>query len=310
LVVGFAPEATQSHLEKKSPMGFQIDQGKVYLGHVAGEGHKVGDTVEILGSSFEVARILPPHGTADEDIAICMHLKDAQRVLNKPGKLSEILALGCKCKTVERLEEVTAQLELVLPEAKITEMRVAAIARQDQRNLVEAHHAQLMDDYRTKQQAIIAQEKGQREQIIRQEREHRAQVIGLLSGLNMVVTPLVILACALWVGLLAWSNVRERRTEIGLLRALGKGSSGIALLFLGKAVLLGSIGGIVGCLIGFLLSRSLATSMLHVTLENFTPSLILLAVTVVGTPFVAAMASYLPTLSAVNQDPAVVLMEN
>ena len=48
LVVGFAAEATQTHIGKKPPMGFQIAPGTVFLGHEAGIGHKVGDEVDIL----------------------------------------------------------------------------------------------------------------------------------------------------------------------------------------------------------------------------------------------------------------------
>jgi hypothetical protein len=310
LLVGFAPEAVQAHAEQKAPMGLQIESGNVYLGAVAGEGHQVGEFVEILGKSFQVARILPPHGTAEEDIAICMHLRDAQEVLGKQGRITEIKALGCKCKTVNRVEEITEQLEAVLPEARVTELRSQAIARQDQRVAVEKHYAQTMADYKQNRSAIAQQEAEKRAEILASEREHRAQVASLLGGLNSVVTPLVVLVGAIWVGLLAWANVRERRTEIGLLRALGKGSVSIASLFLGKALLLGLASGLGGCLLGYFLARWLATGMLDVSLANFTPSAAISACTIAGTPLVAAMASYLPTLSALNQDPAIVLMEN
>ncbi|HRX77627.1 MAG TPA: FtsX-like permease family protein [Pirellulaceae bacterium] len=296
LLVGIAPEATQSHVEKKAPMGLQVKPGMVYLGNLAAEGHAIGDKVEILGKQFEIAHILPAHGRADEDIAIFMNLADAQQVLKKPGKISEILALGCKCKTVERVEEITAQLELVLPDTKVTEHRLQAVAREDQRKLVEAHHQQTMDDY-----------EANRQKIAQQEQTHREQVAGLLAGVTSIVTPLIVFVCALWVGLLAWSNVRERRAEIGLLRAIGKRSGSIASLFLGKAILLGMAGGIVGCLLGYLSARWLATSVFEVTVESFTPSTLASACAILGTPLVAAMASYLPTLAAVKQDPAVVL---
>lgn len=309
LLVGFAPEATQTHIEKKAPMGFQIKPGTVYLGAVSGEGHAVGDTVDILGKEFKIDRILPAHGTAEEDIAICMHLKDAQEVLDKPARISEILALGCKCKTIERIEEITQQLELVLPEAKVMEHRTAAIARDDQRKLIVNHYAQTMADYRANRERIVAQEKQSQQQIVDREVDQRTSVIGLLTSVTSVVTPLVILVCAIWVGMLAWSNVRERRVEIGLLRALGKSSSSIAGLFLGKAVLLGLGGGAIGCAFGYLLARWLATSVLGVDVANFTPSMLASCCAFLGTPVVAAMASYLPTLSAVNQDPAVVLMD-
>ncbi len=296
LLVGIAPEATQSHIEKKAPMGLQVKPGTVYLGSLAAEGHAIGDNVEILGKSFEVARILPAHGRADEDVAIFLDLADAQQVLNKPGKISEILALGCKCKTVERIEEITAQLEIVLPDTKVTEHRLQAVAREDQRKLVQAHHDQTMIDYETNRNKIVGQEES-----------HRAHVADLLEGVTSVVTPLIVFVCALWVGLLAWANVRERRAEIGLLRAIGKRSISIASLFLGKAVVLGVVGGVVGCLLGYFSARWLATSVFEVAVENFTPSIIASVCAVLGTPLVAAMASYLPTLIAVKQDPAVVL---
>ncbi len=307
LLVGIAPEATQSHVEKKAPMGLQVKPGTVYLGQLAAEGHAVGDQVEILGKRFEIGHILPAHGRADEDIAIFMNLVDAQTVLDKPGKISEILALGCKCKTIERVEEITAQLELVLPDTKVTEQRLEAVAREDQRKLVEAHNAQTIQDYEANRAKIAQQVRANREKIVQQEQSNRDQVAGLLSGVTSVVTPLIVFVCALWVGLLAWSNVRERRAEIGLLRAIGKRSGSIASLFLGKAILLGAAGGIVGCLLGYLFARWLATSVFEVSVESFTPSMLASACAILGTPLIAAMASYLPTLVAVKQDPAVVL---
>lgn len=296
LLVGIAPEATQSHVEKKAPMGLQVKAGMVYLGQLAAEGHGIGDKVEILGKQFEIAHVLPAHGRADEDIAIFMNLADAQEVLKKPGKISEILALGCKCKTVERVEEITAQLEVVLPDTKVTEHRLQAVAREDQRKLVEAHHQQTMQDY-----------EANRQKIAQQETEHRDEVAGLLSGVTSVVTPLIVFVCALWVGLLAWSNVRERRAEIGLLRAIGRRSGSIASLFLGKAIILGVAAGVVGCLLGYFSARWLATSVFEVAVDSFTPSTLASTCAILGTPLIAAMASYLPTLAAVKQDPAVVL---
>ena len=296
LLVGLAPEATQSHIEGKAPMGLVVKPGTVYLGSVAAEGHELGDKIDILGKEFELTHILPAHGRADEDIAVFLDLKDAQEVLNKPGKISEILALGCKCKTVDRVEEITAQLELVLPDTKVTEALLQADAREKQRDLITRHHQQAMADYEANRNKIVAREENR-----------RGEMMSLLGRVTSVVTPLVILVCAIWVGLLAWSNVRERRVEIGLLRAIGKRSGSIAALFLGKAVFLGLIAGVLGCLSGYAFARWLATGAFEVAAENFTPSMLASVCAIFGTPLIAAMASYLPTLAAVNQDPAVVL---
>ncbi len=124
-----------------------------------------------------------------------------------------------------------------------------------------------------------------------------------------MITPLVVAASAFWLGLLALANVRQRRTEIGLLRALGKGSGTIAALFLGKAVLTGAVGAALGVALGLVLGRWLGVETLEVTSEYipFRSDLALYAL--VGAPLVSALASYLPTLTALVQDPAVVLRE-
>lgn len=305
LLVGFAPESTQSHIEQKAPMGFQIKPGTVYLGHVAAqkkeEGtYQVGDLITVLGEEFTVARVLPPHGTTSEDIAIAMHLKDAQQVLGKQGLISEIVALGCKCKTVDRIEEITAQLETVLPDTQVIELRTQAIAREDQRRLVTNHNAQQMDDYRQTRGKIVAKEKSS-----------KATVLNALEIVTNYVVPLIVLVCVIWIGLLAWSNVQDRRAEIGLFRALGRKTSSIVMLFLGKAVLVGFVGGCIGCLLGSCLVFQLAQSaMLDVSEQYFQPSVEQLGMTILGASLLAAMASYLPTLVAIQQDPAVVLMDH
>ena len=299
LLVGFAPEATQSHIEQKAPMGFRIVPGTVYLGHLAADGHKVGDTLEILGQEFQVARILAPRGTREEDIAIAMHLKDAQRVLDKEGLISEIVALGCKCKTIDRVEEIMQQLELVLPEAQVIELTDRAVAREQQRKLVTRHYEQQMVSYTEGRDSVVSQQK-----------ESHSQVMNVLAGLNNKVIPMVVLACITWAGLLAWSNVRQRRVEIGLLRALGKDSFSIVSLLLGKAVIVGAIGGVIGSGLGVVLAGQLGQSnMLAVSTQSFQVPGLLLIMTCAGAPVLCALASYLPTLLAVQQDPAVVLMD-
>ncbi len=299
LVIGYAPEATQSHIEKKAPMGYQVKPGEVFLGSVAAAGYKIGDKIDILGQSFKVARILEEHGSRDEDIAIMMDLRTAQKLLGKEGRLSEIVALGCKCKTVERIEEIRAQLEGILPEARVMEISTRAIARDKQRKLLSAYHQEAMEKYTH-----------DREQIVRDEQEGRQGVISLLSLLTGVITPLVVLACAMWIGFLAWANTRERRTEIGLLRALGKRSAAIAAIFLGKAVLLGVAGGVFGSLLGMILAQWAGMRMFAAGGGEFSPSATVLIATILGAPLVSAMASYLPTLAALRQDPAVVLLDN
>ncbi len=285
LLVGYLPESTQWHLRRKKPMGYDVEPGTVFLGYELGVGRQQGETIEVLGRPLRITRILPEQGSK-EDITIAMHLDDAQAVLDKPGRINQILALGCRC-VGANLPNIRKQLAQVLPETRITEFRSIALARAEQRNQVKDH----------------------RERILTDMAESRAQVQQTMEALANVVTPLVVLACAVWVGLLALANVHQRRTEIGILRALGKGSGTIACLFLGKAALLGLLGAAVGFVLGSYLAELLGVKALEVAADRFTVHYDVLLVALLGAPLLSAVASYLPTLAALVQDPAVVLRD-
>ena len=61
-------------------------------------------------------------------------------------------------------------------------------------------------------------------------------------------------------------------------------------------------------MLGYLIALNIGSSM-EISREHMQLNYSILAATILGAPLVAAMSSYLPTLSAVSQDPAVVLME-
>ncbi len=287
LLIGYLPETPIRHrattkfaqrLEKakraRMPMGEDIEPGTVLLGHSLATEKKAGEMIDVLGREFKIARVLSPQGSK-EDIAIKMHLSDAQALLDKPGQISQIMALECHCR-VGDLPVIRQQLEAVLPDAHVTEFKSIAIARAQQRDEVKINRETL---------------------------QHRMEMLAL------VLTPLVVATCAVWIGLLALANVRERRTEIGILRALGKGSATIVTLFLGKAVLLGLLGAAVGFALGSALAQGLGTWVLKVPPGQFALHYGVLAMALLGAPLLSAMASYLPTLSALMQDPAVVLRD-
>ncbi len=119
----------------------------------------------------------------------------------------------------------------------------------------------------------------------------------------------VLAVCAAWVGLLSLLNVRERRTEIGILRALGFGSSHIAALFLGRAAFIGLLGAAVGFAVGTALALHVGPEIFKLTFSKVRPAYDLLIPLVFVTPLVATLASFLPAMIAVTQDPAVTLTE-
>lgn len=285
LLVGYLPEATQQHGKEKKPMGYTVEKGTVWMGFELGKQKQVGDTIEILGQSFRVAKLLPEQGSK-EDITLAVHLHDAQTVLKKAGRVNQIMALGCNC-AGSNLPNIRQQVADILPKTQVTEFRSIALARAEQR-------------------AMVA-DKG-REQID-QLSAHRTGIQATLETLAGVVVPLVVLVCAVLVGVLALLNVRQRREEIGLWRAIGKKSSAIAVLLLSKALLLGLLGGAIGAVVGLGLVRWLGAQALDVAANYLTVRSDMLIYCLVGAPLLAAIASYLPTLAAIMEDPAVALRE-
>ncbi|MCK4323639.1 MAG: FtsX-like permease family protein, partial [Armatimonadetes bacterium] len=137
----------------------------------------------------------------------------------------------------------------------------------------------------------------------------RAETRRMVENYALFIIPVVVLGTAIWISLLALGNVRERRTEIGVFRAMGLGSTPIAALFLGKAVLVGLIGAAAGFALGTWLALYLGPQIFPLTATRMTPMLSLLVWALVGAPVLCVMASYLPTLHAILQDPAQVLRE-
>ena len=121
-------------------------------------------------------------------------------------------------------------------------------------------------------------------------------------------------AATIWVGLLSLANVRQRRQEIGILRAIGLRWQQILVVFLSKAVLLGLLGAVLGYGLGFALAawaeaNPAGPDSLPVPLSAlFTPG-VLVAVLLL-TPVLSILASWLPALQAASQDPAPVLQES
>jgi len=311
-LLGYLPETPQAHKpltkfaqkleamkKKKTPMGYDIAPDTVQLGHALGKDLKVGQEIEVLGNSFKIATILPEKGDR-EDATIAMHLFDAQKLLDKPDTINQILALECRCVEAD-LPKIRHQIAQILPETHVIRDTSRADARARQRAMVKEKHERIIAKHKEALQ--------ERQRALAETTARKDKIQSLMATLANIVTPLVVLASAIWVGLLALANVRERRTEIGILRALGKGSATIAGLFLGKAILLGFLGTAVGFALGLALARGLGVWALKVSPDQFTIHYGVFLVALVAAPALSAAASYLPTRSALRQDPAVVLRD-
>ena len=124
-----------------------------------------------------------------------------------------------------------------------------------------------------------------------------------------LIMPFVVIICAIWIGTLATINTRERRNEIGILRALGYESGKIATLFLGKSLMIGAIGAIVGFAIGTWFALQFGPQVFKVTARFIKPEYLLLVYSLIAAPLFAALSSFIPAMIAVTDDPAVSLRE-
>ncbi len=137
----------------------------------------------------------------------------------------------------------------------------------------------------------------------------RAETRAMMDKYAAFIIPIVALVTAIWIGLLALGNVRERRAEIGVFRAVGIDSMRIAALFLGKAALVGIVGAVAGFAAGTALALQFGPRLFPLTGRGIGPELSLLIWALIGAPLLCVIASYLPAVQAILQDPAEVLRE-
>ena len=112
--------------------------------------------------------------------------------------------------------------------------------------------------------------KGTDVRVIRRVAEGEGNVLTRVRTLLWLVTFAALLAAALAVGASAAASVIERRTEIGLMKALGAGSGLVAVLLAAEQLLLAFVGGGIGYAIGVLFARILGMKIFGLRLSpNF-----------------------------------------
>lgn len=138
----------------------------------------------------------------------------------------------------------------------------------------------------------------------------RAKTRQMVKKLFAIIVPFVVIACGVWIGVLAIMNVRDRQQEIGIMRALGYGSERVTLLFLGKALTIGLVGALVGFFVGTGLALKFGPPIFELTAKTMIkPDTSLLLYSLVFAPLFASVSSFIPAMIAVTYDPAVTLRE-
>jgi putative ABC transport system permease protein len=195
-----------------------------------------GQNVELAGQAHRVAGILSTAGPEDEQIVAPLPV--AQQILGKPGAVRRVYVSA-----VTKPEDAFARRD---PKSMSPEMYdrwycspyAQSIAFQLQEAIPHSHAEQ-----------------------IRQVAQNEGTVLTRIQGLMLLITLAALLASGLAVSASMATAVFERRSEVGLMKALGAGNLAVAVLFFAEAALLALLAGGVGFAGGALLARQIGQSI-------------------------------------------------
>jgi ABC-type lipoprotein release transport system permease subunit len=290
ILVGTRGEVPNLHKAHKEPLVQPVPPGTITLGY---ELHRsmdiqVNDKIKLMGKTFTVNTCYKERGNKD-DITAWIHLKEAQGILGKEGLINAILALECLC-TGNALPTIRKEITAILPGTQVIERGSRALARAEART-------------RVAQEARTALEKEtQGREELRYERERLASIL----------IPVILLACALWIGLMGIINVHSRREEIAVLMAIGVSATRILSLFVWKHVSIGILGGLLGFFLGVISAVLSGVSNEAVNIGQIGASPFWLgtaALAVGGASMLAVISGWIPAIIASRQDPAEILRE-
>jgi len=290
ILVGTRGEVPNLHKSPKKPLVQAVPKGTIVLGHELHRsmGLKDGQTTRLMEREFTVHKCHPKRGNKD-DITAWIHLSDAQELLDKKGKINAILALECICAQVGSLAEVRKQITDILPGTQVIEKGSRVVARAEARLKLRADA-----------KAILANA-----------RERRALLKGERERITAMLAALLVAACATWLAVLGYGNVWARRSEIGVMRAMGYRSRHIALLFLSRFLALGLMGAVLG-LVGGIIAGDALGVMLDESGRGMIAAKAMLQVghilgIVALSCILTLIAGWIPAMVAMQQDPATVL---
>ncbi|MDD4107416.1 MAG: FtsX-like permease family protein, partial [Prolixibacteraceae bacterium] len=129
----------------------------------------------------------------------------------------------------------------------------------------------------------------------------------MMNKYGSFLIPFVILSALLISGLLFYSNVMNRRNEIGILKAMGKGKSYIILMRLMKALFLGLAGTVAGFFAGSLIAEIFGERIFQFTAAAIRPLWNIFGYSLIIFPLLWMLSSWIPALAATRVDAAKIL---
>ena len=290
ILIGIKGEVPIAHRDPKKPLIDPVPRGRIVLGYELHRslGLQEGNATVFMGREFIIEKCHSERGTKD-DVTIWMHLAECQDLLDEKGRINAIKALECNCASIDRLGEIRREIAAILPGTKVIETESKALARAEARNKAK----KLTLSAIAAKKAETVKLRSDREQL---RLEDEQKYTALLT--------VVILVSMAWVAFLAFSNSRDRQSEIGILRAMGISTGSILQVLMGRALLVGLAGAGLTLLLAFFFSGPLREALQGFELKSLMGHVPLILVSV---PALSCAASWLPALQAANRDPATIL---
>lgn len=145
---------------------------------------------------------------------------------------------------------------------------------------------------------------GTQVQPIRRVADTEGRVLSHVSLLLWIVTIAALIAAALAVAATSATTVMERRSEVGLMKALGATNFLVGGLLLSEQLFLAVAGGCIGFALGAGLARELGETVFGVATA---PRLIVLPIVLIAAALVVVTGSWIPLYRAAHTSPAPIL---
>ena len=272
-----------AHRDPKKPILHPVPPGHVTVGFELHNslGIQKGDVISFMNHSFTVHLCHAERGNKD-DVSIWLDLSDAQQLLDKQGLINGIMALECKC-AFANLAKVRKEIQGILPDTQVIEFQSQALARAEARQTA----------------AEVAATN------IEAERSHAAQQAQQRESMAFTIITFIFIAMAVVLLLMVINQIRERRYEIGVLRAIGVQTSKILTLLINKILILSLLG--TSC--GFITSLILTHLYCDFTVYELFDWPLVCTVSL-ASPVLCLLTAWLPILHATHNDVAHLLKAN